>query len=211
MNRRLLILPATAALAGAIALAACSSTPPAASGAAPPVALPSIAIPSITLPSIALPSLPSFTTNADPELAAKFPKTIDGQPVTVSTFRFAEFMATLPSASVDQFKAFATQAGIDVNAITFGLAQASVGGSTVSIQAIRSPGGDANRFIQAIVAVAQAGGSPIALSPATVGGKNVQVANPGDSAEYYYPAGDTAFLVTNVDATTAATILTALP
>jgi len=40
---------------------------------------------------------------------------------------------------------------------------------------------------------------------------NVQVANPGDSADYYYPTGDTAFFLSNISPTSAATILAALP
>jgi hypothetical protein len=225
MNRRLLILPGTIALAAAVALGACTSTTPAASVALPSVALPSIVIPSFTIPSFgvgesfaipsfAIPSLPSFNTSADPELAAKFPTTVDGQPVTnVQTFRFMEILAAFqtPQATIDQFIAFANQAGIDPNSITFGTAQCTVGGSSESIQAIRSPGGDANRFIQSLAAIAQATGSPITLSPANVGGKNVQVANPGDSADYYYPNGDTAWFLSGVNATTAATILAALP
>lgn len=225
MNRRLLILPGTIALAGAIALGACTTTP--VGSGLPSVAVPSIVVPSIVLPSIVpgesftLPSfdipsfsIPSFNTSADPDLAAKFPKTIDGQPVTnVQTFRFMEILAAFqtPQAQIDQFVAFANQAGIDPNSITFGTAQCTVAGSTESIQAIRSPGGDANRFIQSLAAIAQATGSPITLTPATVGGKNVQVADPGDSADYYYPNGDTAWFLSGVDETTAATILAALP
>ncbi len=232
MNRRLLILPGTIALAGSIALGACTSTTPGTSVAVPSVAIPSIAIPSIVIPSISIPSIgagesfaipsfeipsfsiPSFNTSADPDLAAKFPKTVDGQPVTsVQTFRFMEILAAFqtPQAQIDQFIAFANQAGIDPNSITFGTAQCTVGGSSESIQARRSPGGDANRFIQSLAAIAQATGSPITLTPATVAGKNVQVANPGDSADYYYANGDTAWFLSGVDATTAATILTALP
>ncbi len=232
MNRTLLILPGTVALAASIALGACTSTTPGTSVSVPSVAIPSIAIPSIALPSIVLPSIPagesfalpsfaipsfsipSFNTSADPDLAAKFPTTVDGQPVTnVQTFRFMEILAAFqtPQTQIDQFIAFANQAGIDPNSITFGTAQCKVGGSDESIQAIRSPGGDANRFIQSLAAIAQATGSPITLSGANVGGKNVQVANPGDSADYYYPNGDTAWFLSSVDPTTAATILSALP
>jgi hypothetical protein len=243
MNRRLLILPGTVALASAIVLGACSSTTPGASGGVPsivlptvpPISLPSIVLPTIppiTLPSFSIPpitipslgpgesfsipsfAIPSFNSNADPELAAKFPTTIDGQPVTnVQTFRFIEVLTAFGTDQtvVAQFTAFANQAGIDPNSITFGTASATVGGSSATIQAIRSPGGDANRFIQALAAVAQATGSPIVLSPANVGGKSVQVANPGDSADYYYPNGDTAWFLSGMDPTTAGTILAALP
>lgn len=245
MNRRLLILPGTVALAGAIVLGACTSTTPAASGGVPsivvptlpPITLPSFSIPPITIPSFSFPpitipslapgesfsipsfsipsfAIPSFNSNADPELAAKFPTTIDGQPVTnVQTFRFIEVLTAFGTDQtvVAQFTAFANQAGIDPNSITFGTASATVGGSSATIQAIRSPGGDANRFIQALAAVAQATGSPIVLSPANVGGKSVQVANPGNSADYYYPNGDTAWFLSGMDPTTAGTILAALP
>jgi hypothetical protein len=236
VNRRLLILPVTIALAGMIALGACTSTPTA-SVAIPSVAIPSVALPSISLPSISLPSIgagesfalpsfeipsfeipsfsiPSFNTSADPDLAARFPKTVDGQPVTnVQTFRFMEILTAIQTdqAQIDQFTAVLTQAGIDPNTITFGTAQCTVGGSTKNIQAIRSPGGDANRFLQSLAAIAQATGSPIALSPANIGGKNVQVATSGSSADYYYPNGDIAWFLSGVDAATAATILAALP
>jgi hypothetical protein len=211
-------MPGFPILAALVALAACGGNPP-----APTAPTASVAIPS-SAPSQARDSpstSASFNTSVDPELAAKFPKTIDGQPVTnVQTFRFVELMAAIgtPKATVDTFTALTTQAGIDPNGVILGTAEATVGGKSQVVQALRSPGADANRFVQALVALARQRGvgasatsRSIALSGSTVGGKNVQVATSADLTQYYYPTGDTVFILNNVDATTAGTILASIP
>ena len=107
---------------------------------------------------------------------------------------------------------------LDPNAISLGTAQVIVGTQSQVIQALRAPGGDANLLVQPLVAVAQLRGigatataRDIALTPATLGGKNVGIASAPDLTQYYYPSGDTVFILNNLTATDAGTILAALP
>jgi hypothetical protein len=196
-------------LATIVAIGACQSTAPTASPSPAPAASAS------PLPG------PSIDANADPALAASFPKTIDGQPVTnVQTFHFLDILLTTgaPSTVIDQFNRFASAAGINPRSVNLGTAEVTVGGKAELLQALRARGTDASHFIQPLVAVAQvrnvgARATPrsLTVSASTVGGKNVQVATSPDLTQYYYPTGDTVFILNNVDAATAATILAALP
>jgi hypothetical protein len=148
MTPRALMLFPTVALAAAIAIAACSSSTPSASGGAPPVALPSIALPSVALPSLpavpsfAIPSLgtsqlcagkPTFSASAqpsfpnDPDLAAKFPQQIAGAaPDQVQTFKFVDELCLFGGIGLDQMVTAFSQAGVDITS-------ASIGSATYSL------------------------------------------------------------------------------
>jgi hypothetical protein len=213
------MLPNVAALVAILALGACTaSNPTASTGAgATPASLPPSHGGSPNIPSAS----PSSHTNADPELAARFPKTIAGQPVTnLQTFNFVKLMAALgtPKATVDQFNTSTTAVSIDPGTITLGTAEVTVGTQSQEIQAFRSPGGDAIRLVRPLATVAQLAGigtagtaSPVALTPASLGGKRVAIASSAVLTQYYYPTGDTVFVLNSITSTAAATILAALP
>jgi hypothetical protein len=197
-------------LATIVALAACTNTSPTAS-IAPADTL------SITSPAPG----PTVLSEADPLLAAKFPATIDGQPVTnLQTFHFVEYLKAtgVRSTLITQFATAASQAGINPNSVNLGQANVTAGGKPYLLQALRAGGVDGSKFMQPLEVVARlrnvgANATPrdVAVVPGTVGGKSVQIARSPDLTQYYYPTGDTEFILNNVDETAAGTILAALP
>ncbi len=240
-----------ATLVGASVLAACgggSATPtPAASAAHPSASAPSAAGPSAStgagasvaptaaeassgagssqgaLPSFAIPSfaIPSFASDND--LAAKFPKTIDGQPVTnVQTFLFIDMLGFggKNQQQIQQLAQSLSSFGIDLNTLSSGSADATVGGQDVQLQALRAPGGDASQIvthyneIAAVFSQALGNAAPSSaptLSQTNLGGKAVTLATDADGTKtYLYPTGDTLWIVDNMTDDQAGTVLGAL-
>jgi hypothetical protein len=149
MNRRLMILPGAIALAGAIALGACTTTAPAAStGTGPGASLPAGAtLPPVGLPStpVTLPSLgtsqlcagkPTFSLETpqpsfpnDPELAAKFPAQIAGvTPDQIQTYKLLDEFCLFGGLGLDQMAVAFSQAGVDIT-------NSSIGNATYSLPA----------------------------------------------------------------------------
>ena len=165
--------------------------------------------------------IPSFA--GDPELAAKFPKQVDGQPVTnVTTARFSDFFSafnTTPSAAastkaeLDSLRTIFAGIGLNFDAMVFGSAQATVSGSSVGITAVRVPGQDANKLIQNYAMIPSALSSGDTMSQATVGGKNVTVVKSatGTASTWMYANGDTLWEVSTSNQDEAAAVFTALP
>ncbi len=163
---------------------------------------------------------PSFA--GDPELAAKFPKQVDGQPVTnVTTARFIDFMSafdTTPSAAastkaqIDSMRQTLSAIGIDLNTIVFGYGTATVNGSSVGIQALRIPGQDANKLIQNYLLFSSSNQGDT-LSKETIGGKNVTVVKSatGFASAWLYATGDIAWEVSTSSQDEAAAVFAALP
>jgi hypothetical protein len=259
VTRRLLILPGTIALVGAIALGACSGSTPAASNGAPAVVLPSVpavvlpSVPAVVLPSVpavVLPSepavvlptipavvLPSFGTSqlcagkptfdptasaqpsfeTDSDLAAKFPQQIAGAaPSDITTLKFVDSMCLFGGVGLDQIAAAFAQAGADVTTASSGSANYSVNSETVSLSALRTPGGDATKMIAGLAQLATALGGQANqlqnLQQVSVGGKNVFSSKQTDgSTDYAYPAGDTVWFFSTSSDQTATTVLGALP
>src|SRR5882672_3797722 len=116
------LLPATSATPAAAATPSAVTSPPASAAGATP---------------------PAFV--GDPDLAAKFPKQVAGQPVTnVATSKLVDFFTafSVPQAQVDSSRQALAGVGIDLNAVLLGDANATVDGSSVGIQAVRVPGMD---------------------------------------------------------------------
>lgn len=207
------------ALATMMVLSACSSSPagtagPGASGtpgAATPVVT-SGAQPTLAIPSLAI---PSFTSDQD--LVARFPTEIDGQPVSApSTVRFVEFLQLVSGEQepITAFQARLADLGLDLNTMSYGTANATVNDENVQIQAVRTPGADAGRFMQAYETLNELFNpdEPVpTLTQATIGGRNVTVSTDEDGdVTYLYVSGDVLWIVAGVDESTAATILAAL-
>ena len=228
-------------IAGALAAAACSGTttptvppinvptlPPVNVPTLPPINLPtlppinlptlpplgSFAIPSFAFPSFAI---PSFNTNGDPDLAAKFPTTIGGQPVTnVQTFRLMDLFTSFGETEAAQtFSQAMTALGVDPNTVTTGSGDATVNGNSDTITAFRAPGVSASQFLTALPQIAQAL-DPTQAQPtvgsANIGGKTVTTfTDPTDgSVTYYYPSGDIIWSAQSSDPADVAVILAAL-
>jgi hypothetical protein len=169
----------------------------------PPINLPS-SLPSFQIPSsFALPSfaIPSF--NGDPDLAAKFPKTIGGATVsTPETALYADLFAFGGNTeSAQQFAAAMTSIGVNPATVSYGTASVDLNESD-HIQAIRTPGYSGSQFLAALPQISQIlspqNGLPT-ISTTTIGGKTVTVATDADEiTTYYYPSGD---IVWTTDAT----------
>lgn len=225
-------------LAAVFAVAACggSSTPTAPPVTVPSIAIPSIAIPSFAIPSIALPSfalpsglggsfaipsfvIPSFDTNADPALAAMFPQTVGGQPVTdIRTYSYAQFLALLSAGdptSAQAIEGALSGAGVDPTTLTFGTAGATVNGDDLNITAIHTPGADASKILNLfpqLEQLANPGASPPTVEQVNVGGKSVaKVTDSDGNLSYVYPKNDVLWTVDASDDNEAATVLQALP
>ena len=220
-------------MVAALAVGACggTSTPTVPPVTVPSVAIPSIAIPSFAIPSIALPSfalpsglggsfaIPSFITNADPALAAQFPQTIGGQPVTnVVTYSYAQFLALLASGdptSAQSIASILTSAGIDPTTLTLGTAEATVNQDDLNISAVHTPGVDATKVLGIFPQLQQAANpeaSPPTVEQANLGGKSVaKVTDSTGDITYAYPKNDVLWTFSASDDTEAATVLQALP
>jgi hypothetical protein len=184
----------------------------------PTFAFPTFEIPSFSIPSFALPSFAS-----DPALAAKYPSTIDGQPVTnLQTFYFLDILKAFETdAQIQAMSAALGSFGVDLSTVSAGSAKATVDGSEVSIGSLRAPGADANQIIahynEIQAAVNTAMGQPVPTSPptltqTTLGGKPVTVATDSDgTVTYLYASGDTLFQITDSNDDQAGKVVAALP
>jgi hypothetical protein len=238
-------------IAGALAVAACSGTatptlpavnvptlppinlptlPPVNLPTLPPINLPtlpplgSFAIPSFAIPSFSIPSfaIPSFDANADPALAAKFPTTINGSPVTnVTTYNLVQFMTAISQAnpnSAQQLQQLVTVlqgAGMNPSTLAFGNADVTINGEDQGIGAFHVPGGSATTLLSLfpqLYALQNDRETPPTIAQANVGGKAVTTVSEAgsDTVDYLYPSGDVLWDINSSDPQAAATILAAL-
>lgn len=150
-----------------------TSAPGAAATAAPTVATVATAQPSA--PSVGGLAIPSFA--GDPDLAAKFPKTVAGKPVTnITTARFVDFMTAfqVPQAEIDKDRADFAAIGVNLDTLILGLGQATVGTSMVQIQATRAPGMDAVQLLPVAAKLSEQNPTD-KVTTETVGGKSASV------------------------------------
>ena len=192
----------------ALIVAACGGSTPA---TVPPVTIPSVAIPSVAIPSFAIPSIaipslglgsfsiPSFVIPSfasDPDLAAKFPKTINGNTVsTPETALYASVIAAFGgNAASDKF--IQAMAALNVNPATMSYGNASVDlNESETITALRAPGSSAATILsvapQLSVLLNPDEAAPT-VAQMTIGGKNVTTLTDSDgNVTYFYPSGDT--------------------
>ncbi len=189
----------------------------------PTFELPSFAIPSFEIPSFAIPSfeIPSFAPDAD--LVAKFPATIDGQPVTnVQTFLFIDVLR-FEGETDQQIQALTqvfSQFGMDVTTLSAGTADATVDGSDVRLSAFRAPGANADEIVAnynelaAALDVALGQPAPSAaptMTQTNLGGKNVTISTDADgTVTYLYASGDTLWSLSDVTEDQVAKVFSAL-
>ena len=151
----------------------------------------------------------------DPDLAAKFPKVVAGQPVTnVTTSKLTDFFSafSVPQAQVESTRQALAGVGIDLNAVLLGNANATVDGSPVGIQAVRVPGMDAGKLVP-IYVLFSASSSGDKVTQETSGGKSVSILrdDAGYASAWMYPSGDILWVVNSSDGKEAAAVFTALP
>jgi hypothetical protein len=140
---------------------------------------------------------------------------IDGQPVTnVNSLPFLYFICAFLGQQGASVFAGALP-GLNLGAMSYGRASATVGGRSLAIEALRTPGQDANILAQGLVRVTAALNSdPIgSLSPISLGGKNAYVGKAADGSvdSYSYVSGDVLWVLNDANETEAATVFAALP
>ena len=216
-----------AALAMAVSIAGCSSGTPTGptlapgatatlapvptSGGSTPGAVTGHECDAVPTFSVANPN-PSFAPDA--VLLAKFPTTIDGQPVTdVSALPSIDFLCLGGQAAFNQ--AAGSNGGSGFATMSWGGFTANVDGSDVSVWAFRQPGGDANVLTQTIAGLAAAAGHSVVvgqLTTTTVAGKTVYTWTDDDGNKgFAYASGDTLIGFDGVTDAQANKILSALP
>ena len=158
-------------------------------------------------------AIPSFDLNGDPELAARFPDTVGGEPINVQSFRGDTFMAG--GGADPSFTAFLDSVGADLDDVSIAFGGAMSGESFLTVAAFRVLGADEDQLETEFLAASQAEGDIEGLEQTSVGGKDVWSAvdatgaMPG-AAMYIYVKDDTVYFLTGTEEQ-AAEILAALP
>jgi hypothetical protein len=158
-------------------------------------------------------AIPSFDLNGDPELAARFPDTIGGEPITVQSFSGDTFLAG--GGADPSFTAFLESVGADIDDVSVAFGGAMSGESLLSVAAFRVRGADEDQLETEFLAASEAEGDVEGLAQTSVGGKDVWSAvdptgaSPGLSM-YIYVKDDTVYFLTGNEEQ-AAEILAALP
>lgn len=222
-------MTAPLALVMAFTIAACGGS----------VAIPSIGIPGVGGPTLApgqtpgapasagtscaaypkldLTASPQPTIPVDADLLAEYPQQVAGNPITEAKANpFLGLMCySAGQAAVDQMGTSTSVLGINIATMSFGSFNATIENNEITVNAIRTPGQDANVLIGQFGLLGGFLGLSVAntgLSDATVGGKNVKVVTDTDgSKSYFYAHGDTLWTFDNATDAEATAILSALP
>jgi hypothetical protein len=156
-------------------------------------------------------AIPSFDLDGDPELAGRFPDTVDGQPLQIQSLS-AEAFAAMPSDPT--FDEFLDRIGADATDVSIAFGGADFGDSVLSVGAFRVRGASQDELQREFIAASQETGEAGELSEETIGGKEVMTAaDPTDESDvrvFIYTKDDTLYFLTGSEAH-AAEILEALP
>ena len=156
-------------------------------------------------------ALPSFDLNGDPELAARFPDTVGGEPLTVQSFRGDVFMTGSTDPS---FEAFLDSVGADLEDVSVAFGGLMSGDSLLSVGAFRVVGADEDELETQFLAATEAEGEISGTEMRSIGGKDVWTAtDPSGEAPgsmFIYVKDDTVYFLTGSEEQ-AAEILAALP
>jgi hypothetical protein len=207
--KRITILLALLALVGAGCASGQSVSEPTPTATASPTPEPSPTEEEETEGSEA--AIPSFDLNGDPELAARFPDTVGGEPLTVQSFRGDVFMTGSTDPS---FEAFLDSVGADLEDVSVAFGGLMSGDSLLSVGAFRVVGADEDELETEFLAATEAEGDISGTERRSVGGKEVWTATdptgeaPGSM--FIYVKDDTVYFLTGSEEQ-AAEILAALP
>ena len=206
----------------ALVVAACSSdqTSPSASASQPAASQQTTPAPSESEEPSEAPepsesagaAIPSFDMNADPELAARFPDSVGGEPLQVLSFRGETMMA---SGGVDPaFQEFLDATGADLADVSVAFGGSASGEGALSVAAFRVSGVPEDQLEEEFLSSSEASGELSGLDEQSIGGKDVWTAeNPTDEAAgraFIYVQDDTVYFLTGTEEQ-ADEILSALP
>jgi hypothetical protein len=156
-------------------------------------------------------AIQSFDLNGDPELAARFPDTVGGEPLTVQSFRGDVFMTGSPDPS---FEAFLDSVGAELEDVSVAFGGLTSGDSVLSVGAFRVAGADEDELETEFLAATEAEGDIGGTERRSLGGKDVWTATDptGEAAGsmFIYVKDDTVYFLTGSEEQ-AAEILAALP
>ena len=157
-------------------------------------------------------AFPSFDLNGDPELAARFPDTVGGQPLQVQSMRGDTFMSV--GGSDPAFEEFLDSVDADLSDVSVAFGGAASGDSFLSVGAFRILGASEDDLEREFIAASEDAGDITGLEQANIGGKDVWTAvDPSGetgASVYLYTKDDTLYFLTGSEAEVAE-ILEALP
>jgi hypothetical protein len=161
-------------------------------------------------------AFPSFDLNGDPDLAGRFPDTVGGQQLTVTSMR-GDQMAGL-GGSDPTFQQFLDSIGAELSDVSFafgGTVDPGNANAVFSIGAFRVLGASEDDLEREFIAASEeAGDITGGLDEANVGGKDVLTAvDPSGETElmfYLYTQDDTLYFLTGTEEQ-AAEVLEVLP
>jgi hypothetical protein len=157
-------------------------------------------------------ALPSFDLNGDPELAARFPDTVGGQPLSVQSFRGDVFMQA--GGSDPSFDAFLESVGAELDDVSVAFGTSMSAESPLTVGAFRILGASEDDLEREFIAASEESGGVSGLEQTSVGGKDVWSAtDPSGTAGmsvFIYTKDDTLYFLTGNEEQVAE-ILAALP
>ena len=157
-------------------------------------------------------AIPSFDTDADPELAARFPDTVGGEPLEIQSFGGDLFAAG--AGSDPTFDAFLDSVGADLDDVTVAFGGSASAGAALSVGAFRIEGANEDDLEREFIAASEEAGDVSDLSQASVGGKDVwTAADPSGetgTSVCLYTKDDTVYFLTGTEEQVSE-ILAALP
>lgn len=158
-------------------------------------------------------AFPSFDLNGDPELAARFPDTVDGQPLQVQSFRGDTFMQ-MGGGEDPSFQAFLDSVGAELSDVSVAFGGAASGESVLSVGAFRVLGASEEDLEREFIAASEESGDVSGLTQTSIDGKDVWTASDAtgasDMSVFIYAKDDTVYFLTGTDEQVAE-ILAALP
>jgi hypothetical protein len=156
-------------------------------------------------------AIPSFDLNGDPELAGRFPATVGGEPLQVSSFRGDVFMSG--GSSDPSFQEFLDSVGADLEDVSVAFGGLMSQDSPLSVGAFRVLGASEDDLEREFISASEESGDITGLTQSSVGGKDVWSAADASGtgmSVFIYTKDDTLYFLTGNEEQVAE-ILAALP
>lgn len=208
----LLVLAMTLVVAACSSEEAASVAPSEAAATVEPTPEPPASAEASEEPSGSELALPSFDLNGDPELAARFPDTVGGEPLTVQSMSGDSAGSLIGSDPT--FTAFLDSIDAELSDVSFAFGGLMSGESLFSVGAFRILGANQEDLEREFISASEDAGDITGLEDASVGGKDVLTAlDPSgetDARFFLYTKDDTIYFLTGTEEQ-AAEVLEALP
>jgi hypothetical protein len=157
-------------------------------------------------------AFPSFDLNGDPELAARFPDTVGGEPLSVQSFRGDVFMQA--GGSDPSFDAFLESVGAELDDVSVAFGSSMSAESPLTVGAFRILGANEDDLEREFIAASEENGDVSGMEQTSIGGKDVWSASDpsgtAGSSVFIYTKDDTLYFLTGNEEQVAE-ILAALP